>query len=114
MTATPPKPVDASAIVGDWKAARADGAAITLSLSKDSKYTWKYAQKGKPREFSGAYTVADNLLILKKGDAPVMVGQVSMLDDGRFNFKLPGENPSDPGLDVREVNGFTNPRGAID
>jgi len=97
-TATPPKPVDASAIAGNWKATRVDGATISLSLSKDAKYTWKYAQKGKPQEFSGAYTVADNLLILKKGDAPMMVGQVTMLADGQFNFKLPGDNPSDPGL----------------
>ena len=67
-------------------------------LAKDGKYTWKFAQNGKPQEFSGDYTVADNLLILKQGDIPVMVGQVTPLADDRFNFKLPGDNPSDPGL----------------
>jgi tetratricopeptide (TPR) repeat protein len=91
-------PVDASALVGDWKASRADGATITLSLSPEGNYTWKFAQEDKGQEFSGPYTVADNLLILKKGQTPVMIGQVSLLPDGRFSFKLPGGNPSDPGL----------------
>ena len=42
--------------------------------------------------------MADDLLILKKGETPVMIGQVTLLADGGFNFKLPGDNPSDPGL----------------
>ena len=42
--------------------------------------------------------MADNLLILKKDQSPVMIGQVAMLAGDRFNFKLPGDNPSDPGL----------------
>ena len=27
-----------------------------------------------------------------------MIGQVSLLPNGQFNFKLPGGNPNDPGL----------------
>ena len=96
--AAPAKPVEAAALVGDWKATRADGATIALSLTKDGQYTWKFDQQGKAQEFSGPYTVADNLLILKKGDTPVMIGQVSLLPNGQFNFKLPGGNPNDPGL----------------
>ncbi len=42
--------------------------------------------------------MADNLLILKEGNSPAMVGQVTLLPDNRFNFKLAGDNPSDPGL----------------
>ncbi len=96
--ATPAKPVDAAGLVGQWTAKRPDGVTISLSLTKDGKYTWKFVQNDKPQEFSGAYTVADNLLILKRGDTPVMVGQVTPLADGGFNFKLPGENPLDTGL----------------
>ena len=95
---TPTKPVEASALVGNWKASRPDGATIALNLAKDGNYTWQFAQKGKPQTFNGAYSVADNLLILKQGGNPVMVGQVSSLADNRFNFKLPGDNPNDPGL----------------
>ena len=64
----------------------------------DGKFTWKLAQKDKPQEFSGDYTVADNLLILKQNNNPVMVGQVTQLAGNRFNFKLAGDNPNDPGL----------------
>ncbi|MGD0654133.1 MAG: tetratricopeptide repeat protein [Thermoguttaceae bacterium] len=96
--AAPPKPVDAAGLVGNWKATRSDGAAITLSLTPDGKFTWKFAQKDKPQEFSGDYTVADNLLILKQNNNPVMVGQVTQLTGNRFNFKLAGDNPNDPGL----------------
>ncbi len=27
-----------------------------------------------------------------------MIGQITMLDGNRFNFKLAGDNPNDPGL----------------
>ena len=92
------KPVDASALAGVWTCTRTDGTTITLSLAQDAKYTWKFAQKDKPQEFNGAYVLTDNLLILKQGNSPVMVGQVTMLPDNRFNFKMAGDNPSDPGL----------------
>jgi len=91
-------PIDASALAGVWTAARADGTTITLSLAQDAKYTWKFARRDKPQEFSGTYAVADNLLILNEGNSPVMVGRLAMLPGNRFNFKLPGDNPSDPGL----------------
>ncbi len=92
------KPVDASGLMGNWTATRADGATIKLGMAGDGKFTWTLDQNGKRQQFSGAYTVADNLLVLKQGDYPVMVGQVTSLANDRFNFKLAGDNPSDPGL----------------
>ena len=64
---------------------------------------------GKPQQFSGTYTVADNLLVLRQGNNPMLVGQVAplaggapggypLVGAGRFNFKLVGDNPGDPGL----------------
>jgi tetratricopeptide (TPR) repeat protein len=96
--ATPPKPVDSAVLAGTWTATRTDGATITLTIAAGGKFTWKFAQKNKPQEFSGDYTVADNLLILKQNNNPVMVGQVTQLAPNRFNFKLAGDNPNDPGL----------------
>jgi tetratricopeptide (TPR) repeat protein len=90
-------PVTAAALTGDWKATRADGATISLRLGQDGNYVWSFDEQGKPHEFSGSYTVADGLLILKKDNTPMMIGQVTQLPNG-FNFKLPGDNPSDPGL----------------
>ena len=56
------------------------------------------SQENKPQSFQGSYTVADNLLILKQDANPMMVGQVTPLADGGFNFKLAGGSSSDPGL----------------
>ncbi|MHB8974365.1 MAG: tetratricopeptide repeat protein [Pirellulaceae bacterium] len=94
----PATPVTAAALVGQWKASRADGTAIALSLTQDAKYTWSVVQKERHEEFSGDFTVADSLLVLKKDNSPVMVGEVKIPADNQFNFKLPGDNPSDPGL----------------
>jgi hypothetical protein len=95
---TTAKPIEAASLVGDWKASRSDGSNFALTLAADGNFTWKFTQKGKTQQFAGPYTVADNLLILKQNGNPVMVGQVTSLNDNKFNFKLPGENPSDPGL----------------
>jgi TolA-binding protein len=91
-------PANAASLVGKWTATRADSATIKLALAGDGKFTWALDQNGKPQQFSGTYTVADNLLVLKQGDNPMMVGQVASLANDRFNFKLAGDNPSDPGL----------------
>ena len=96
--ATPATPADAASLVGNWTATRADSATITLALAGDGKFTWALDQSGKPQQFSGTYTVADNLLVLKQGNNPMMVGQVASLAGDRFTFKLAGDNPSDPGL----------------
>ena len=98
--AAPTKPVDASSLVGNWTATRADSATIKLALAADGKFTWGLDQNGKPRQFSGTYTVADNLLVLKQGANPMMAGQVASLAIDRFTFKLTGDNPSDPGLTI--------------
>ena len=96
--AAPGKPTDASSLVGNWTATRADSATIKLVLAGDGKFTWALDQNGKPQQFSGTYTIADNVLVLKQGNNPMMAGQVASLAGDRFNFKLAGDNPSDPGL----------------
>ena len=54
--------------------------------------------QGKTQDHRGSYTLTDNLLILKEGNNPVMVGQVALRGDNRLNFKLANDNASDPGL----------------
>ncbi|MGD0899109.1 MAG: tetratricopeptide repeat protein [Thermoguttaceae bacterium] len=98
MPAAPARPADASSLVGNWTAMRADNATIKLALAGDGRFTWALDQNGKPQQFSGTYTLADNLLVLKQGNNPMMVGQVASLAGDRFNFKLAGDNPADPGL----------------
>ena len=101
LPATPPapaKPVDAAGLVGNWEATRSDGASFSLEIAKDGTYSWRHTLQGKSQNFSGGYTLADNLLILKEGGNPAMIGQIVPLDAKRFNFKLAGNNPADPGL----------------
>jgi tetratricopeptide (TPR) repeat protein len=94
----PAKPVVAANLIGNWTASRSGGASFTLNLDKLGAYSWTYTMQGKTSTFSGAYTVADNVLILKEGGSPKMVGQIIPIDDNSFTFKLAGDNPSDPGL----------------
>jgi hypothetical protein len=98
VAAAPPKTVDAAKLVGNWKANRTDGKAIAMNLSNGGKYTWTFAQKDKPQTFGGDYLVANNFLVLKQDGVPVMVGRVTPTTAGGFQFKLPGNNPGDPGL----------------
>jgi tetratricopeptide (TPR) repeat protein len=94
----PAKPVAAASLLGNWTASRPDGSSFALEIAKDGTYSWTYTVQGKSQTFSGAYTVADNLLILKEGGAPKMIGQVVLVGDSQFNFKLVGDNASDSGL----------------
>jgi hypothetical protein len=96
--AAPAQPLQVASLVGNWTATRGDGVAIQLTLGSDKTFTWTLDPSGKPQQFSGTYTFADNLLVLKQGTNPVMVGQVTPLAADRFNFKLAGDNPNDPGL----------------
>lgn len=94
-------PVDAASLLGVWEATRGDGASFTFTLSADAAYSWQHVQQGRSRQFTGTYLLADNLLILKRNGEPTMIGQVTTLADGQFNFKLVGSNPSDPGITFR-------------
>jgi hypothetical protein len=84
--------------VGNWNARQPDGSTVALRLGDNSTYTWKFTREGKTQDHSGTYTLADNLLILKQGNAPAMVGQVTLVSGNNLNFRLANDNPSDPGL----------------
>jgi tetratricopeptide (TPR) repeat protein len=96
--AVPAAPVSAAALAGRWTATRPDGSTIALNLGNDTKYDWNYTTNGQSHNFAGTFSIADNLLVLKQGDTPAMVGQVSLVNNRQFNFKMPGDNPNDPGL----------------
>lgn len=91
-------PVTAASLTGVWEASREDGASFSFQLFADQTYTWDYRQNGKAQHFAGAYTVAENLLILKHNGNPTMIGQIAFSDANHFSFKLTGSNPADPGL----------------
>ena len=94
-TPAPAVPLTATALAGHWTATRPGGGAILLDLGTDSKYDWN---NGQAHNFTGTYTVADNVLILKQGDTPAMVGQITPINGRQFNFKMAGNNSNDRGL----------------
>ncbi|MDB5385840.1 MAG: hypothetical protein JWM11_1486, partial [Planctomycetaceae bacterium] len=95
----PTQQIDPQFLVGDWTAGRNDGSNFNLSLGDNGTYRWGYAQAGgRPQEFSGAYTLTDNVLVLQQNNQPAMVGQVTPLANNSFNFRLGGGDANDPGL----------------
>lgn len=85
---------------GEWNASRPDGSKFELTLSPDSKFTWKFFPKGQPpQEFSGTYTIEGNVLALERPEGGSLVGTITSHDEKSFNFKLVGAPPDDPGLE---------------
>ena len=91
--------VDAGRIVGNWKAHRDDGSQFELTLNPDSTFSWRFSAKGQSaQEFTGRYSVDGNVLALERDEGDALMGAITQSNDGRFNFKLVGAPPEDPGL----------------
>lgn len=100
-TAQPPAPslpLTSASLAGDWVASRADGSSFAFRIGADGSYSWQFTQQGKTQQFQGTYTVADNLLVLKRDGNPTMIGQTTLSDADHLTFKLLGANASDPGI----------------
>jgi hypothetical protein len=89
------KPED---LVGTWSASPAKDTVIALTIAKDGSFTWKVREKGKARQFGGESTFGNNLLTLAQADGNALVGKVTWQDENRFQFKVVGGGPEDPGL----------------
>ena len=97
------KPVDAMAIVGNWKATRDDGSTFELTLGKDQSFTWKFSSKQQAAQsFDGTYTVDGNVLALERKGGGSMLSELVMKDAQHFNFKPVGAPPEDPGLEFAQ------------
>ena len=92
-------PIDASMILGTWKAARDDGSQFELTLSKESTFNWKFTLKGKIEEFGGKYKFENNALALERKDGGILIAGLVADGTQKFNFKLLGAPKEDPGLD---------------
>lgn len=93
------KALDPARLVGQWSASRSDGSTFSLTLTRDKKFTWQFTQGKQTQKYSGPYTIADNILILKQNDDPAMVFEVTATGDNSYHFKLAGSEAHDPGLD---------------
>jgi tetratricopeptide (TPR) repeat protein len=92
-------PIDAEKLIGTWHASRDDGSNFDLTLNKDLTFQWKFGQKtGAPQQFDGTYTVDGNVVALERKDGGSLIAGVVPAGDNKFNFKLIGSPPEDPGL----------------
>ena len=106
---TPPAPpaptADASTGQAGQPARQLDGAArpttrlIRLNVADDGTFTWTVDSKGKPQELTGKWSLTDDLLTLAQSDqGGALVGRVTWQADDRWNFRVMGTGPDDPGL----------------
>lgn len=96
--------IDPATLVGSWTASRDDGSQFSLTLNKDGTFTWKFTQKNADQSFDGKYTVEGNVLALERKDGGSLVATVNPEGQQKFNFKLLGAPPSDPGLNFTSAN----------
>lgn len=94
-----PTPVDPMAIIGNWNAARDDGSKFGLKLNNDKTFSWTFTPKGQPAQsFDGTYTLDGNVIALERNGGGSLVAQIDPADRSKFNFKMVGAPPDDPGL----------------
>jgi tetratricopeptide (TPR) repeat protein len=77
-------------LVGTWKAASGKDAVI-LTITEDSKFTWKAMPSGKPPvELSGDIATARDAIALQSEKAGTMAGKVVSKGPDAFDFALAG------------------------
>ncbi len=103
--ATKPEPavdsdvkIDTAALVGNWKAGRGDKASFELTLEKDKSFTWVYREGKKKERVKGAYAVNGNVLALEPDAGGVMLAELTVPQNGAFEFKTGGAPKTEPSL----------------
>lgn len=94
-----PESVELEQILGSWKSQNGEEGLVTLSLSDQGEFVWRFeAEGGEPFEMKGDFNLAqENVLTLDASDSQ-MAGTVKLTEDGKMNFILAGGPPGDPGL----------------
>jgi len=88
--ATPAPAVPETDLVGTWKATSGNDT-IVLSITEDSKFTWKATPAGRPTiELSGDLATARDAIALNTEKQGSMVGRVQSKGPDAFEFSLAG------------------------
>jgi TolA-binding protein len=101
----PPTPkkvptIPIASLVGNWKATRGT-AKFALSLSKDKRFTWTYADGSRKSELKGVFAVDGDEIAMEPDAGGVMVAKLNVVDSGTMKFKMAGDE-KDPGLTFRK------------
>lgn len=92
------EPIDPADLEGSWKAAAANGKAITLALDPAGTFTWNYEGAEDGKVLAGDWSIDDDGRLVLAADDVQMVADVS-LDGDKMQFVLAGSPVGDPGLD---------------
>jgi hypothetical protein len=80
-------------LVGSWKATSGKDS-VLLTITEDSKFTWKAATEGKPPvELSGTISTASDAIALQSEAAGTMTAKVVSKGADAFDFALAGAPP---------------------
>jgi tetratricopeptide (TPR) repeat protein len=91
--------VKPGALAGTWTAKPAPDTSIVLRLGDDKRFTWTVTQRGKPRDITGDWSLANDMLTMAQaGQGSAMVGRVAWQSENRWTFRVMGAGPDDPGL----------------
>ena len=96
-TVPPEKVVPQEKIVGNWQAI-SSGAVFKLELTPEGAFTWAY-ERGKDKQtVKGAFVVDQNNLVMEPSAGGTMLGEIEVVADGLFRFKMIGGDKDDQGL----------------
>jgi len=91
-------PVEKTALQGIWKAASADGKAITLSMTDIGTFSWAYEGASAGEVLKGDWSIDDEGFLVLADEDVQLVGDITLNEDGTLHFLLAGSPEGDPGL----------------
>jgi tetratricopeptide (TPR) repeat protein len=99
-TATAPAaPAKQGNLVGSWTSHPSGDTTIELRIGEDGAFTWNVTAKGKPRQLTGKWSLADDLLTLaQSGQGGALVGHIAWHADNKWSFRALGTGPEDQGI----------------
>ncbi len=97
-TSAPASTVPPAQIDGTWKASPNTDTAITLTHNPDGTFVWDVVNKGQSKPIKGKSIYKNDILALAQTDGPPLAGKITWSGTDKFNFRLVGNGPEDPGL----------------
>jgi hypothetical protein len=97
--ATAATPAKQGNLASNWTSHPTGDTTIDLRIGDDGTFTWKVTAKGKPKQLTGKWSLADDVLTLvQAGQGGALVGVITWRADDKWSFRVIGTGPEDQGL----------------
>jgi tetratricopeptide (TPR) repeat protein len=90
-------------LVGHWTGEAGHNAAFRLDLANDGEFTWAAEHGRDSTKVTGEYELDGQTLVLHGDKGETLIGHLTAEDEDRFNFKLVGSPPNDPGIEFEKT-----------